>query len=256
MAMLPRLTRSLSLSGLDAGPGHPWSEGPRAAIMWAASLGYGAVQLDGAAAGVRARELTRSARRDLAALLRRSQLAFSGLDLWIPPAHFLDAARMDYAASVVAQSLELAADLSRDADGRAVVSLAFPPEAAATLIDSLSKSADRCGAVIADHAWQVKAAAGGEGSLIRVGIDPAAVLMAGGDPAAEVSRLGAAPASARLSDVTLGGRVAPGARGGRLDVLAYEVALVTAKYNSPLVVDLRGVSEQAKAAATQLSGAE
>ena len=75
---------SLSLAGLTPREGVAME--PRAAIEWAAGLGYRAVQLDGAAAGVRARDLDRSGRRDLAALLRRLQLGFSGLDLWIPPA--------------------------------------------------------------------------------------------------------------------------------------------------------------------------
>jgi sugar phosphate isomerase/epimerase len=79
--------------------------------------------------------------------------------------------------------------------------------------------------------------------LIAVGIDPAA----------EVSRLNVAPVAARLSDTLAGGRVAPGA--GKLDVLAYQVALATKGYRRACVVDLRGVRDQEGAVQTALRAA-
>jgi sugar phosphate isomerase/epimerase len=239
---------SLSLSGLM--PREGVVVDARAAIAWAAGLGYRAVQLDGAATGVRARELDRSGRRDLAALLRRHELAFSGIDLWIPPSHFADAAQMDRAVAATAQALELAADLARLAgtDG-AVVSLALSEKTPAATVESLSAAADRVGAMVADHQWPARGAA--VGSLVGVGIDPTALLATGADPAAEVSRLASAPISARLSDTVAGGRVTPGA--GKLDVLAYKVALATKGYGRALVVDLRGVRDQEGAARAALS---
>jgi sugar phosphate isomerase/epimerase len=235
---------SLSLAGLAAAE---LRDDPRAAIQWAAGLGYRSVQLDAAAAGVRPRELDRSGRRDLAASLRRLELGFSGLDLWIPPAHFVDPAQADRALGAAAAALELAADLSRLVGGDgAVVSIALPEKSPAALAGSLASQADRVGARIADHQWPARA---GDGP-VGVGIDAATLLAAGADPAAEVSRLARAPASARLSDFAPGGRVAVGE--GRLDVLAYRVALATKGYGRPLVVDLRGVRNQEAAAARTL----
>jgi sugar phosphate isomerase/epimerase len=241
-------TVSLSLAGLS--PREGAVQEPRAAIEWAAGLGYRAVQLDATVPGIRPRELDRSARRDLAALLRRLELGFSGLDLWIPPPHFADAANADRALAATAQALELAADLSRlteSGDG-AVVSIALPDKAAGFAMESLAGAADRVGARLADHRWPVQVDASGP---IGIGIDPAALLAAGSDPASEVSRLATTPVAARLSDVVPGGRVAVGS--GRLDVLGYRVALATKGYARRLVVDLRGVRDQEAAANAALA---
>jgi hypothetical protein len=175
--------------------------------------------------------------------LRRLELGFSGLDLWIPPAHFADRAQADRALAATSAALALAADLSRllGSDG-AVVGVTLPENAAPAIVDSLASEADRVGARVADHQWPARGAEGPVGA----GIDPAALLAVGADPAAEVSRLAAVPASARLSDFTPGGRVAVGE--GRLDVLAYRVALATKGYARALVVDLRGVRDQESAA--------
>jgi sugar phosphate isomerase/epimerase len=236
-------TLSLSLAGLTPKEGVPMD--PRAAVEWAAGLGYRAVQLDGAASGVRARDLDRSGRRDLAALLRRLQLGFSGLDLWIPAAHFVDAGNAGRAVDATVQALELAADLARlvGSDG-AVVSISLAEKVPGAVIEALSAAADRVGARVADHQWPARSVE--SGSLVGVGIDPAALLAAGADPVAEVSRLSAAPIAARLSDLGPGGRVAAGS--GKLDVLAYQVVLATKGYVRAAVVDLRGVREQENAA--------
>jgi sugar phosphate isomerase/epimerase len=230
-------TLSLSLAGLTPKEGVAME--PRAAIEWAAGLGYRAVQLDGAAAGVRARDLDRSGRRDLAALLRRLQLGFSGLDLWIPPAHFVDAANTGRAVDATVQAMELVADLARliGSDG-AVVSVLLAEKTPEAVIEALSAAADRVGARVADHQWPARSVE--SGGLVGVGIDPAALLASGADPAAEVSRLSAAPTAARLSDLGPGGRVAVGS--GKLDVLAYQVALATKGYSRAGVARARGRS--------------
>ena len=241
--MLPSLARSLSLAGLPHREGAPWSPPPRAAIEWAARLTYRAVQLDGAAPGLRPRELDRSARRDLASLLRRLELRFSGIDLWIPTAHFTDPAQVDRAVQAAAQALDLAAELAQlDGSGKGVVSLALPEKPAPGALAALAAACDRSGASIADHAWPPREPHG----AIGVGIDPAAALMAGVDPAQEALRLPGAPVSARLSDVGPAGRIPAGR--GRLDLLQYEVALVTRGYAGPLIVDLRGVPDPQAAA--------
>lgn len=238
---------SLSLAGLT--PRNDVAMDPRSAIQWAAGLQYRVVQLDGAAAGIRARELDRSGRRDLAALLRRLQLSFSGLDLWIPPAHFVEAANADRAVAVTVQALELAADLSRlvESDGT-VVSIALPEKTPTTVIETLSAAADRVGARIADHQWPARETVG---ALVGVGVDPAALLAAGANPASEVSRLSVPPLAARLSDSAAGARVIAGS--GKLDVLSYQIALATKGYTRPVVVDLRGLRDQEAASRTALA---
>jgi sugar phosphate isomerase/epimerase len=229
--MLPRPPLALSLAGLDL-PG-----GPRAMIDWAAAAGFRAVQLDAAGAGLRPRELDRSARRDLAAILRRSCLVFTGLDLWIPPEHLRNPAKSERALEAILGAAELAADLVRHQAGPALpsVSLVFPGDAPPDIARAVASAAARAGVRIADHAIEPS---GQEG--FHRGVDPAALLQANQDPGAVAARAGLALASARFSDASLAGRVKPGA--GRLDVTAYLASLSVAGYTRPLVLDARGVS--------------
>lgn len=243
------LVSSLSLAGLPAVEGAPWTPGPREAIAWAASLKAKSVQLDATAASMRPRELDRSGRRDVAALLRRSGLLFSGLDLWIPPTHFADAAHVDRAASAVIAAAELAAELAvltscRDA---ACVSLSLDAKAPDDLAARLRDEAERAGTVLADHSWPPRKTNPG-GRSLPVGIDPATLLLAGADPVLEASRLAHTAASARLSDANAMGRADP-REGGRLDAAAYEGALASRGYSRALVIDLRGLRDPARTAA-------
>lgn len=267
MPSIPQL--SIALSGLDpAQIGLSAGRGPRGGglvrgmIDWVSrQRGIRGVQIDAAAAGVRPRELDRSGRRDLAALLRRSELACSGLDLFIPPEHFVQAHRIDRAVSAVAESLELAAELSTLAAGAVVtrmrsavlpVCLILPGETPASVRQTLAGHAERVGVRIADHAWPVHEQAAGESQSLAVGLDPATLLLAQQDPAQVVAQLGARVASARLTDVARGigaARVAPGSPSGRLDVLAYRVALATSTALQHVVIDLRGVADQSAAIA-------
>src|SRR5262249_50109421 len=156
-------------------------------------------QLDAAAPGLRPRELDRSGRRDLAALLRRLELAFSGLDLWIPPSHFLDGANQDRAVGAIIAALELAHELAGLVGGDgAVVCMALPGACPSPAAATLSEGAARIGAQLADFAWPARVPEG----PIGIGIDPAAMLLAGADPAKEVSRLPAPPTAARASDAS------------------------------------------------------
>ena len=222
---------SVSMAGL------PREVGVREQVAWLASLGARAVTLD---AGVlRARDLDRSARRDVASMLRRAQLELAGIDAWIPPEHFERAETADRAIAAVVGACELASELALLVGGgsRAVVSIMLPGEGAGDAALAIASAAERVGAVVADHAWPVSPR-----DDIGVGVDPAAVLMGGGDPAAAVSGAGTI-ASARLGDVSAHGRIAVGDRGSRLDVLAYQVALSTAGYAGHVVVDPRGVAD-------------
>ncbi|MCE7975432.1 MAG: hypothetical protein DYG92_14100 [Leptolyngbya sp. PLA1] len=218
----------------------------KAALRGAAELGYRAVQLDGAAPGMRARELDRSGRRDLAAMMRRLGLGLAGVDLWVPTEHFAPGPHTERAVHAVICALELVGELATMAGGRAVVSVSMGAGAAADAKVALREAEERAGARLADHQWPPAAGCG-------VGIDPAAVMLAGGEPATEVLRLAEAPAAARLSDLGPVGRVPAGR--GKLDVMGYEVALVTRGYVSPVVLDVRGLADAWGEAAARAPGA-
>ncbi len=237
---------SVSLAGLDDSPGAPWSGGARGAVAWAASVGVRSVRLDAAAAGVRARELDRSARRDLAALLRRSGLALGGLDLWIPAAHFADASRIDRALAATLGAIDLAGDLAGlvGESSRRSLSLTLPAGIDAGAVRAIAAAGERAGVIVADHEWPIDE----RGGLLGVGIDPASVLLAGDDPAAAVSALGDRLAVARLSDANAQGRCEPVVGGGRLDFTAYAVAIETGGGAPEVVADLRGLPRQDRAA--------
>jgi len=252
---------ALALSGLDRAGGRPWDGGLRSELGWASGLGYRAVTLDASRPGLRARELDRSARRDLAALLRRREIALAGLDLWIPAAHFVDPDRADRAVSAMLEAIELAADLATllgspaAGGGRGCVSVTLPAAPASSLTDLIRTRAEACGVLVADHTFD---ASGEPGRLhtsgeaddpLGVGIDPPSVLAGGGEPASLATALGARLKSARLANVVAGGRAPLHARQGVMDELGYLVALATSGYERHMVVDVRGIGDQASAAA-------
>ncbi|MHC4446208.1 MAG: sugar phosphate isomerase/epimerase family protein [Planctomycetota bacterium] len=251
----------------------PLGDSPRPALDALAERGFRHVQLSATLPGLRPRELGRSGRRDLAATLRRKALAVSGIDIWIPPDHFVDPAQVDRALAAVLETVELASVL-----GRCPVSLTLPsPGEDATefggVVESLTDHAMRHGVDVADHAVAVSslhdlgigidpAASLGQGQdparqvaayaprLISarlwlhdlgIGIDPAASLGHGQDPARQVAAHAPRLISARLCDLLRSGLRGPVGDGeeARLDVLAYRVALTTAAYSRPVVVDAR-----------------
>lgn len=266
--MLPALPHiALALGGIEpptlGGASAALSGGAlvREKITWAAQRGVRAVQIDAMAAGVRPRELDRSGRRDLAALLRRSELACSGVDLFIPPEHFVQVDKVDRAVSAVIEAMEMASELSTLAAGAVVtrissgvlpVCLVLPSAATVSVRRTLAEHAERRGARIADHAWPLHEQGAGDDRGIAVGLDPATILLAQQDPAQIAAQLGERIASARLTDVARGigaNRVAPGAATGRLDVLAYLVAIATGAKLNHVVLDLRGITDQRSAVA-------
>ncbi len=267
--MLQPAPLSLAMAGLDdvrdSSAGAP-ADSPggahdvRAIVAYARVLGVQALQLDAAAPGLRARELDRSARRDLASLLRRSELAVSGLDLWIPPDHFTDPRHVDRALAAAFAAMELARDLAQLVGGLsppggivAVTLPRAPAPAVQALLVELRSRADQIGCVLADCAWPPVEFP--DPGPVRVGLDPAAVFAAGADPHVEAARLGPRLAQARLSDLASAGRVAPGS--GRLKLMDYAAALLAAgaglsggsgRSGGPVVLDLRSVSRQNLAA--------
>lgn len=241
--MLDRPPLSLALASLRSSA---IGGEPRAPIEWAAGAGFRSVAIDAAAAGMRPRELSRSARRDLAALLRRLELGLSGIDLWAPSAHFVDPALADRALGAALAAIDLASDLKSLNGSGGCLSLTLPRELPETTLHTLVTHASDRGVRLADHTWPPREPP--RGDALGVGIDPASVLLAGDNPAKCAARLGERLACARLSDASEVARVEPGRGQGRLNDLAYVVALHTAKHAGPVVLDLRGVPDPTAAA--------
>lgn len=235
----------------------PWASAtgrpPRAAIQDVAKAGFTSIQLDAAAAGLRPRELDARARRDLAAYLARCGLQPAGLDLFIPPSHFVEARHVDRAMAAVLAAITLAADL-----GRLPLSLALPvndlPQDARA---SLLQAADAHGTRLVVHAedqmdavltW-IRAV---DLPCLRLGLDPAAALALGDDPVSLAQRHSQLLGVGRLADWRRGGRSdrrrCP-VGGGGLDLPAYRLSLeLPTSRVGPVVLDLRDLAEPSQAA--------
>lgn len=243
---------SIALCGL--GPNGPGRGDVREQIAWVRSRGVGAVHLNAAAPGVRARDLDRSGRRDLAALLRRNGLRLGGLDLWIPAEHFVDPAHVDRAMASLLATLELAGEVGALANGSAsgsVVGVVLPDTLASDHASTIAECAERAGARIADYALPPRKPPGPLGA----GLDPASCLAIDLDPVSMAAKHARDLSAARLSDLSRhvgGGRAVPGSRDGRLDALAYAVALATGGFEGWLAIDLRGLADAQGATATVL----
>jgi len=243
----PTLKLALSLAGF-VDPRAPGADAPRTireAIDRAARAGYRGIALDGTMHSVRARDLDRSARRDLAAAYRRAGLASAGVDLWIPPEHLDDPRHTDRAIGAVAGALELAGDLASLTDGQRVLSIALPRSDAtpAPWRRTLEEEAERLGVRIANCAWPPPTGAHGP---IGIGIDPALALAAGEAPGRAAARAGASLAMVRVTDWNGISRVPVGR--GRLDAVSFAVSVATTGYAGFGVVDVRGTPDPGAAA--------
>lgn len=213
---------------------------PQRAFALLRSLGARGAQLSAMQPGMRPRELGASARRDLAASLARSELVASGIDAWIPPAHFVDAAHADRAIESVVAACELAGEL-----GRVPVTLELPEAAAGDAaararrgeaVAAIAAAADRHGVHLADAGGGLEA----PWPPVGASVDTAGSLALGSDPAADLSRTGARCVSVRISDLSRTGmRMPPGDPGGRLDLLALRVAVELAGGRGLPVIDAR-----------------
>ena len=244
---------SASLAGLDGDPGD--------SLRRIAAMGYRAVQLPITAAGLRPRDLDGAIRRALRGTLRRMELALSGLDLWIPPGHFIDPMHADRAATAVLAAIDLAADLSEGAAsmgesatrgaghghaGRVAISLVLPQAPAdrvglKDLLEGVLAAADRQGIDLVDHALPVADAAMVAsvacGGRWQVGVDVPAWIAAGtGDFAGPLIAMSPRLASVRLCDLSRSGMRVPIAdrasgasvHDSRLDAAALAAALSVA----------------------------
>lgn len=233
---------AISIAGLRL----PDAPAPRGRIEWAKSVGARGVHLDAALPGLRPRELDRSARRDLASLFRRLDLAFTGLDLWIPPHHFAQAQHVDRAIAAVRGACELAAELGGLLGDAAtpVVSLELPETLHADA--QLAVLGADLAAPVADHRRPYEA----RGPRVVPGLDAAGVLLAGGDPSAELMRLAGAGPSVRLADADGTGRRPVGM--GRLRLGEFKIACAASGARA-VILDLRGLEDPSASAERALA---
>jgi hypothetical protein len=240
----------------------------RAAVTFARTIGLRRLVLDGMIPGLRARELDRSARRDLAALARRDGLVWSGIDLWIPPTHYRDTQTADRAVNAVIDACALAADIASLSEGassggaggvgvagglgiggggrtREVVINLELPDGLPSVRQTLADAAERAGVRLADYGPAPQSL-----GVLGPGIDPAAILMRAGDLQAELARLASARScvSARLCDGGPLGRVPVNAAGGRLDVPIYRAMLEVMTDVRTIIIDARAVPDPLAAA--------
>ncbi len=227
-----------------------WRDGSaREAVALAAELGYRAVQLDATHPQTRPRSLDRSARRDLAALLRRHQLRCTGLDLWLPPAHLSEGPHVERATEAIVDAIGLARELAGLVETRAILSLVLPADANAEAMAVIEAAGRKHEVSLADHTWPAREA-GDVGA--DVGLDPSMAIMANQSPAKAVTQLGPRLATARLRDAGVSGHVPVDSASGTLDVSAFAAALSISAPNIPVVADVRSLRDASSAAASAL----
>jgi len=225
----------------------------RQALGQIARAQYTSVQLDATLSGIRPRELTQRGRKELNAVLIRSSLQLTGLDFFIPRAHYHDPQHLDRAMTATVAAIELAADL-----GRVPLSLNLPIEQMNEADKSyLIEASDGCGVTLAVHDpahpeplldWirQIDL------PTLGAAIDPAEVIARGGDPVALTHKFGDRLRVARLDDLEtapddvdqthVAVRCHPGS--GMLDLQAYRIALdLLPNRMGPVVLDLRGLTD-------------
>ncbi|MFM7261939.1 MAG: hypothetical protein ACKO3W_15215 [bacterium] len=195
--------------------------GVREALAWISSLGYRGAQLNAADPATRPRDLGLSARRDLAATLVRHELCAAGIDIFIPPAHFLDPMQQSRAVDAVLAAIGLAADLER-----APVTAPLPDEIASGVRAAIAAEAERVGVAVLLAAPQPGASAATIAPPFRAFLDCAAVLAAQGSPEGEIARLGNTLGAVRVVDLLRSGLRGPilEPRESRLDALAVRMA--------------------------------
>ena len=206
----------------------------REAFAWLSSAGYSAVQLSATDPLTRPRELSRSARSDLASALTRSELVCSGVDFFIPPAHFLDSAQLTRAMESLLAAVEFAAQLCR-----VPVVAAIPVETATDVVAEIAATAAKLGSAV------LIPVASADSALIPAGLgaclDCAAALGLGQEPHAVVATLGNRLGGVRVVDLLRSGMRGPihEPRESRLDAMALRAVLDVASFRGIPVMDAR-----------------
>ncbi len=235
-----------------AGFAMPSGSSSRATIDTIASLGVRGIALDATAPGLRPRELTRSARRDIASILRRHELEVAGIDLWIPPSHFTNPTTSQRAIDATTNALEMCAELAPLVGGRSrpIVSLVLPEELSESIRVTLGSIAQHHGSTIADH--RIVRDDDDEATGIGVGIDPVFYLTDGQSPAKAITRAGSDLVSARLCDTNAMGRCVLRASGSKLDLTGYAGAMIVSGQEW-VTLDLRGLDDPIRASSQSIN---
>ncbi len=226
---------SLALSGLE-----PQTD-VRAQLSATSALGFRAVQLDVTHPQCRPRSLDRSARRDVAAALRRYELLLSGVDLLIPQRHFVEVTHLDRALAAARNAMEFAREIADLVGGDPVVTSRLDLESPPGVLQTLNDAAISEGATFAALVWPVPESTP-EGPGFRLAFDPATVIAKGDDPIDALMVAGDAVRSYRLSDWRPEGRVYPGA--GNLDLDAYRAIAQTRGDSGTFILDPAGLADQ------------
>lgn len=222
--------------------GLPDVSGPslRAVIDRLAGMGCRAASFSCNAPGLRPRELGRSARRDLGAVLRRADLSCSGVDLFIPPKHLADPTTSARAIEAYTEAIAFTADIAQLTGAPSVLTTVLPRnESAADAIAHIAEYADRHNVRLADLAWPPVTS---RPPAIAPAFDPASVIpKADEDTSALAARYAKQLGAARLSDTDDSGRCIVGE--GHLDTLTYLLSLSAGGYRGPVVIDVRGLKD-------------
>ncbi len=226
---------SLALTGL---PIPDARERITSAAEAAARADVPALHLDATLPGIRPRELDRSARRDLLAIVKRHNVSLTGCDLFIPPTHFTSPQHQQRAADAVRQAIALAAELRSLGAAATMVCIETAAPVAqpndptvdpAALFTDLAAHARDHGVTLCDCT--------SDSSPLTRGLDLAAVLARNEDPAAAI--LTQKPACLRLADWNGRARVPFG--DGRADATAIAAATSVATPDAMGILDFRGV---------------
>jgi sugar phosphate isomerase/epimerase len=225
----------------------------RYVLTLARSLGCSALHLDATAPGLRARELDRSARRDIAASFRREGLSLSGLDLLIPTAQFQNTLTLQRAMDATLAAIALSSELAGLIDSsQRIVCLTLPRALHSDALQTLATQAQLHGVHLAIE-WSSEASlaihdpspATHDASLSSVPsvglmLDLATELLAGRQPHETIAKLGSTIACIRASDADRTGRVPIGR--GRLSKELVVATIQTCTKLPGVVLDGAGLS--------------
>lgn len=218
---------------------------PRPGLALANRLGFRAVTLSAAQAGLRPRELDRSARRGLLAELHRLELECTGIELFLPREHYEQSEHIDRALAAANQAITLADDL-----GALSIFLRLPPAgddgAGSEAIRELANAAAGARVRVSDVSLDGQALVSvrkGEELPIDVGMDTAAWIAEGSDPIAGIVELDKRLGGIRLVDLDANGMRVPASAGRGLDLGAVRTGLEIGGFTGSVVLDARGWSD-------------
>ena len=217
-------------------------------IRTASELGFGVIELPTVEGDLAPENLSRTGRRHLLRFLAGHGLSCAALRADFPHTRLTDPATVAERLERTARVLELAADMGVKVVTASVGALTHPEtgEPAPLALEALGQLADRadaCGTIYAlrpsqDPAGRLQSLLKRIGCpALQVCVDPAALVMAGHNPAAVVESLPDAIALAHARDATVGRRGQSGHETllgeGEVDLIGFWATLSAAGYAGP-----------------------